>query len=380
MTLCATASLPSSGFNFLIKPVFVVTKIESVKKIASIRTDSDLVVAAEEALRRDADLSWRITFPDRAARPSEAVLHLQVGRLDLSFLAQFKIKPTAEFIEDLGRGVSSQEDSPLLVTPRLTERTVELCRNAGVACLDLNGRAWIRRDSVLVDRSPPPDHEPIVAPSPEPELFSGKSSRLARALLSGRKAWTQAELATATGISRPRLSVLLETLSTQGFVRREGSSRGGTWNVSQPDALIDAWARRDRWARRVTVHQFSILSPTLDSAAQKLQAALGADGVAFTQWFAAEKRHPYTESPVLSAYVPALPSAEVLKTLNAREVSTGGRLWLLRSSDDGVFQFTRTVDGFTLASDIQIYLDLLQVGQRGPDAAEALRRWEGFNQ
>jgi hypothetical protein len=142
-----------------------------------------------------------------------------------------------------------REGSPLLVTARLTERTVELCRNAGVACLDLNGRVWIRRDSVLVDRSPPPDHEPVVAKSPEPELFSGKSSRLARALFSGRKAWTQAELATATGISRPRLSVLLEALSAQGFVRREGSPRGGTWNVSQPDAFIDAWARRSSLAK-----------------------------------------------------------------------------------------------------------------------------------
>lgn len=351
-----------------------------MKKLASIRTDADLVAAAEEALRRDADLSWRLTFPDRAARPSEAVLHLQVGRIDLPFRAQFRVKPTAAFIEDLGRSMSSREGSPLLVAPRLTERTVELCRNAGVACLDLNGRAWIRRDTVLVDRSPPPDYEPVVAAAPEPELFSGKSSRVARALLSGRTAWTQAELAAATGISRPRLSVLLEALSAQGFVRREGSSRGGTWSVSQPDAFLDAWARRDLWSRRVTVHQFSILSPTLDATAQKLQAALGADGIAFTQWFAATKRHPYTESPVLSAYVAALPPAEVLKTLNAREVSSGGRLWLLRPADEGVFQFTRTVDGFTLVGDIQIYLDLLQVGQRGPDAAEALRRWEGFNQ
>jgi hypothetical protein len=28
--------------------------------------------------------------------------------------------------------------------------------------------------------------------------------------------------------------------------------------------------------------------------------------------------------------------------------------------------------------DAQIYIDLLQVGLRGPDAARALREWEGF--
>ncbi len=350
-----------------------------MRKTTSIRTEADLVVAAQEILRRDENLSWRLTLPNRVGRPSEAVLYLRVGRIDLPFLAHFRVKPTAKFIETLGETAPSQKNPPLLITPRLTERAVALCRNAGVACLDLNGRAWIRRGTVLVDRSPPPDHEPVFPAAPEPDLFSGKSSRVARALLASPRSWTQAELAAVTGLSRPRLSVLLEALSAQGFVRRAGSSRGGTWGAAQPDALLDAWVRRDHWSRRATVHQFSLLSPTLESAARKLQTALGPDRVAFTQWFAAGKRHPYTESPVLSAYVPALPSAAVLKTFNAREVTSGGRLWLLRPADAGVFQFTRAVDGFTLVSDVQIYLDLLPVGQRGPDAAEALRRWEGFN-
>ena len=65
MALCANASLPSSGFNFLIKSVFVVTKIGTVKKLASIRTDSDLVVAAiEKVAGRPVDI-------DTAARAVE---------------------------------------------------------------------------------------------------------------------------------------------------------------------------------------------------------------------------------------------------------------------------------------------------------------------
>ncbi len=371
-------SIPASGFIFLRNAVFLVRKIREMRQIESIRTDADLIATAAETLRRESDLSWRVETPRSASGSAAPIVHLGIGGFDLAFQGHFKIRPTAALIDEL-KGRASENTPPLLVSPRLTDRFVELCRNAGVACVDLNGRVWIKRGTVLVDRSPSPDRERVVAAKSEPDLFFGKSSRLARALLSTREAWTQAELAGATGLSRPRLSRLLDALKAQGFVRREGSSRGGKWSVSQADAFIDAWARRDLWSRRVTVHQFSILSPTLDSAAQKLQASLGADGVAFTQWFAATKRHPYTESPVLSAYVPALPSAEVLKTLNAREVSTGGRLWLLRSSDEGVFQFTRTVDGLTLVSDVQIYLDLLQVGQRGPDAAEALRRWEGFN-
>lgn len=79
--------------------------------------------------------------------------------------------------------------------------------------------------------------------------------------------------------------------------------------------------------------------------------------------------------PVVSAYVKAdrLPG-----DLPWRRVNGGGNLWLVVPEDDGVFFETREVQGFHLATDVQIYLDLLQVGQRGPDQAEELRNWDGF--
>ncbi len=348
------------------------------KSTTILHTEPDLAAAAVERLRSDPDLTWRLSIPKGGNSRSDTLVHLVIGDQDLTFLPDFKIQPTSALIEALAQRSASAKYPPLLIVPRLSERFVELCRKAKVACLDLNGRVWIHRGNVLVDRAPPANHQPIVATPPEPDLFSGKSSRVPRALLSTSQPWTQAELATATGVSRPQLSRLLELLAREGFVRRAGSSRGGTWTIAQPEALLAAWARRDLWSRRVSVHQYSILVPTLESAARQLQGALGKDNVAFTQWFAAERRHPYMEAPVLSVYVHSLPSAEILKSLSARSVPTGGRLWLLRPQDDGVFQFTQQADGFTLAADIQIYLDLLQVGQRGPDAAEALRQWEGF--
>ncbi len=100
--------------------------------------------------------------------------------------------------------------------------------------------------------------------------------------------------------------------------------------------------------------------------------------IAFTQWFAAGLRFPYADVPIISAYVAEMPVTSVADTLGIREVSSGGNLWLITSKDTGVFQAIRRVDGFPIVSDVQIYLDLLQVGLRGPDQAEALRSWKGF--
>lgn len=351
-----------------------------MRKIKAIRSERDLAAAVQQVLRSDPDLSWRITQADglRDQSRADAVLHLRVGGKDIPFLAEFKLKPTAELIDTLAHRAAPRGHLWLLVTPRLSDRFVELCRKAGVACLDLNGRVWIRRGSVLVDRSPSAAREQVLATAPEPDLFSAKSSRVPRAFLAPRPAWTQADLAMITGVSRPLLSRLLESLTQQGFVRREGSPRNSRWSVAQPDALLDEWARRDVWRRRVVLQQYSILAPSLDKAARQLFTTVGPSGLVFTQWFAAQFRHPYTEPPVLSAYVKTWPTAEALAALNAREVTTGGRLWLLRPRDEGVFQFAQTVQGLPLVSDAQIYLDLLQVGLRGPDQARALREWEGF--
>ena len=353
-----------------------------MKKITSIRTERDLAAAVEQTLRSDPDLSWQISRAEHVhdQTRADAVLHLRVGGKDFPFLAEFKLKPTADLLDTLAHRAAPREHPWLLVTPRLSDRFVDLCRKAGVACLDLNGRVWIRRGPVLVDRSPSTSREPVLAAAPEPDLFSAKSSRVPRAFLAPRPAWTQADLATITGVSRPLLSRLLENLTQQGFVRRDGPPRNSRWTIAQPDALLDEWARRDVWPRRVVLQQYSILAPSLEKAARQLLAMLGPSGLVFTQWFAAQFRHPYTEPPVLSAYVATWPTAETLRILNAREVTTGGRLWLLRPQDEGVFQFTQTVQDLPLVSDAQIYLDLLQVGLRGPDQAKALREWEGFRQ
>jgi len=103
---------------------------------------------------------------------------------------------------------------------------------------------------------------------------------------------------------------------------------------------------------------------------------LGKENLVFTQWFAAHLRFPYTTPPLVSAYV----RKERLPEIHfARKVTAGGNLWLIVPEDEGVFFEIQKEKGFRLVSDIQIYLDLLRVGQRGPEQAEALRNWEGFN-
>lgn len=284
-----------------------------------------------------------------------------------------KLRPAVRDVEMLA-ATAAGGTSPLLATVQATRSLVEHCKRTGVSCLDLNGRIWLRAKGMLVDREAPGGSVRYRTAEAPVNRFSLKSSRLARALLAfPERQWRQAELAEFTGLSQGLLSRLLKQARTEGWV---AGSRGD-WSVTDADGLLDAWKEADTWQKRVTVRQYSILEGNLTKLAKRVLDRVTGE-VAFTQWFAAGLRFPYADVPIVSTYVAEAPAGGLADALGAREVSSGGKLWLITPKDVGVFQAIRRVEGYPIVCDVQIYLDLLQVGLRGPDQAEALRSWEGF--
>ncbi len=267
--------------------------------------------------------------------------------------------------------------SVLLLCPHLPDALAADLRSAGINHADLNGRLFIKTTSFLLDREPKLKiyRNPGVTLNP----FTLKSSRVVRLLLSHRtQEWTQSELESRTGISRASVSLTLGDLIERELVEQTGPGNrhvAALYRVRDFNRLLDDWGAEDEWGKRTTIRQYSVLAANLIELAETARNGLGAENVFFTQWFAAHLRHPYTTPPLVSAYLRRRLTAEITW---AREVDNGGNLWLIVPRDEGVFQETQTVGGFNLVSDVQIYLDLLPVGQRGPDQARALREWEGF--
>lgn len=273
---------------------------------------------------------------------------------------------------DLDQMKMSKND--LLAVVQLTDGLVRRCAERGISAIGLNGRAWIRKPGLLIDTTLPLHSRRYTTPDPEVQLFAVRSSRLARALLSsGQQLWTVTQLARVTNLSLSRVSNLLNALKNAGWV--DGSR--SDWRLVDPDALLDAWVKDDKWSKRGSLRQYASIHPTPEAVAASLPE--NASGrMAFTQWFAANLRYPYTTTPVCSVYRSQHLTPQEAEAAGLREVSAGGKLWVVVPRDEGVFQFGRQIDGIPVVSDVQIYLDLLQVGLRGPDQARVLREWEGF--
>lgn len=336
-----------------------------------IETGRDLAVAVGRVLS-----GWEnpgIRIEPAQGHNWDFVAHVDVDGKVRRFGVDCKLRPAVRDVEKLAaKGKSGL--FPLLATVQATRSLVEHCRRLSVSCLDLNGRIWLRAKGVLIDREAPRGSVLFRTTDAPVNVFSLKGSRLTRALLSfpGRQ-WRQTELADFTGLSQGLLSRLLKQASAEGWV----TGRRGDWSVADAHGLLDAWQAADVWQKRVAVRQYSALEGVLARLAQRvLEHATGE--VAFTQWFAAGLRFPYADVPILSAYVAEAPAPGLPEALGVREVSSGGKLWLITPKDAGVFQAIRRVNAIPIVCDVQIYLDLLQVGLRGPDQAEALRSWKGF--
>jgi len=262
----------------------------------------------------------------------------------------------------------------VLVAPFISEESAHLCEDAGIGYADLAGNARLSFGQVFIETRSA--ENPFRERREARPLFAPKATRVLRFLLQGPlRPWKVVELARESQVSLGWVSaVRKQLLSREWAVEEPGGLR-----VTKPEALLDAWAKSDEWAKRTTTREYSLLSGDPTQLAEKLREVLGKQPHAFTQWIAGWLRHPYTTPVVVTAYVTSFPEELVLaEKLLARRVSSSGVLRLVVPKDEGVLRPSQSVGGLNLVSDVQIYLDLQNAGLRGEDQAAELRKWPDF--
>lgn len=268
----------------------------------------------------------------------------------------------------------SKNHYSIFAAPYISPEAAKICREAGVGYLDLSGNCHLSFDSVHIHiEGKPNQYKPKRAYG---SLFSPKASRALRPLLyRPLRPWKVIKLSEEAGVSLGTVSAVRGELLKQAWA--EETEQG--LRVTKPDAVLDAWAREDSWQKRTTVREYSLLIKDQDEIADKIHRLVETQEHAFTQWYAALSRRPYTVTDVVTLYVSAFPEEHFIQgDLLGRRVDSGGSLRLVVPKDNGVFLDKQYVNGLPLVSDLQIYLDLIDAGMRGDEAAKELRNWDEF--
>jgi Transcriptional regulator, AbiEi antitoxin, Type IV TA system len=262
----------------------------------------------------------------------------------------------------------------IILAPFISEQSALICEDAGLGYADLAGNARISFDNVYIETRSADN--PFRERKEVKSLFAPKACRVLRVLLQGPlRSWKTVELAQESDVSTGWVSAVRQQL----IAREWAVSDSKGLRVSNPNAVLDAWAAVDQWKARTDVQEYSLLLTDPTEIAKSLHDFFGDRRHAFTQWFAGWLRHPYTVPQIVTAYVDDFSDEKAIENqLLARRVEEGGRLWLVRPSEPGVFLRSQSVQGFGLVSDVQIYLDLLAAGRRGDEQAAELRKWPDF--
>jgi hypothetical protein len=262
----------------------------------------------------------------------------------------------------------------VVLAPFISEESARICRDAGMGYADLAGNACLAFDQVFIETHTAgnPFHEKREVRS----LFAPRAARVLRLLLQGPPcSWKVTELAASAKVSLGWVSAVRRQLLALEWAEE---TTGGL-RVTKPGTVLDAWAKADDWERRTRTNEYSVLLSDPLELAERLKQVLHDPPPVFTQWFAGWLRHPHTTPVVVTAYVKEFPNVNLIENkLMGRRVSANGALRLVLPKDEGVCLPSQMVRGFELVSDVQIYLDLQQVGLRGAEQAEEMRRWPDF--
>ncbi len=254
----------------------------------------------------------------------------------------------------------------IVSAPYIGAEAGKICRNEGIGYLDLAGNCGLTFANLFIERQgipkPPEERRPLRS------LYAPKAGRLLRALLEEPKQpSTLQALAKKSGVSLGLAFKVKQRLLDFEFVV-EGNEG---LVLAKPEELLRQWGANYSFSKNDAFEYYSQGEPAHMEAALAGYCRKAGARYAFTMFSGAARVAPFARYLKGSAYVTGDPS-EIAKKLEWKQVSSGSNFTLLRPYDDGVFYGVREINEESVASDVQLYLDLVGSKARGEEAATFL--------
>lgn len=272
---------------------------------------------------------------------------------------------------------SRPEHAPLLVAPFIGPGGRELCKENGIGYIDLSGNCFLEGNGIYVDKIAGGNR--FRQPKRAKALFSDKASLVVRSVLErvGQPHGVR-ELSRQLGVSPAWTSQVLSAMVKAGYAARANRET----YVSRPSDLLRDWAESYDFLRRNDVSPFFCDSPTPQDLIARIASLNGAGQMryALTLHAAASLVAPFAEFHEVHVYVDPSPDPREterlwMEELDLEKVDRGGNIYLVRPYyKQSVFYGVRQINGVSVVSDIQLYVDLYNFPMRGREQAEHLMR------
>jgi hypothetical protein len=261
---------------------------------------------------------------------------------------------------------SAKDTYGILAAPYLSDASRQICKEAGVGCIDLAGNAFIAVGNIYIDIGGVPN--PFPSSRISKSIFSPKSSRVLRVLLSdpAKRLYVE-DLSREAGISIGLTSRVKQSLLALEWIREENKS----FNLVKPEEVLNQWAGNYYYRKSQTFSYYSMLSEEELEAAVKKECEKRKYRYGLALFSGAKKVAPFVRFMRVFSYVDGS-IEDIAAALQLKKVDSGANVTLLQPYDEGVFYGLQNVRGTNVVSDIQLYLDLKGYRGRGEEAAQAV--------
>lgn len=258
----------------------------------------------------------------------------------------------------------------IFVSQYLSQPIKNFCIENGIGYFDFSGNCRLVFDNVFIEREVPASETP--ERKRLKSLFSLKSSRVMRRLLSDpHQVWKAQLLAQEADVSPATISLIKDKLLGEEYASRQGKG----FTITRPEQLLTDWARH------YDPHEHKRIDCYGPAEAPDLERSFSdycwqnQIKYAFTVFSGAKRIAPFVRGIQRGyAYISSEHQLkEVVEGLKWKPVDSGPNFRLMTPVDDDLFFGEQKKDGYSVVSDIQLYLDLAtNRGSRGEENAEFL--------
>ena len=248
------------------------------------------------------------------------------------------------------------------VTPSIKE----LCQESGLGFFDFAGNCRLVFDDLFIERETP------TGPLEKKQLrslFAPMAARALRRLFNEpHRVWKVMTLAEEASVSPATVSLLKDKLIGDEYVREQDDG----FVLQRPARLLQAWASQYRFKHTKFVYYSREPQEELERRFSDYCWENNFD-YAFTLFSGARRIAPFTRGVTQShAYLgDGLTALKFAEVAQLKPVDSGNFTLILPDDLDLLFG-RQQVDGVTVVSDIQLYLDLTSHPTRGEENAEYL--------
>ena len=254
----------------------------------------------------------------------------------------------------------------VFLAPYISPKAGEICKQEGIGYLDFSGNCYLYFDRVFIEQEGKPN---IFQEKRDlRSLYSPRAERVLRVLLNNPMGiWKVVELAKAAQVSLGQISNVKKRLMDREWIQEEKIG----FKLKEPEQLLKEWGGNYSFRRNKILDFYSL------KGVAQIEADL-ADycnrtnlKYALTGFSGAARLAPAVRYQRAMAYLEKF-NDDLISQLAMKKVGSGSNVTLLMPYDDGVFYGSGQLDGFQIASPVQIYLDLRNFRGRGEEAAQIL--------